>query len=424
VIRNETGEPRRMVGINWDVTDERVRENKLTTALAQEKELAEKARAGDRAKSEFLAVMSHEVRTPMNGILGFAELLSRAPLLPPEYHNYAQTIVQSGEALLHILDDILDFSRLEAGRLQVEGVRFSPRKMLGDIQTLLAQQAGDKQIEFLIQVEDEVPDFLEGDAGRLRQILLNLVGNAIKFTERGLVSIHMKAGSSSTFEFAVKDTGVGIAPEQMARIFQPFTQADSSISRRYGGTGLGLTISRRLAELLGGRLTVKSQPARGSEFSVIVPLRHASPSETTALVRSSEPLDTSFAEKYPLRILVVEDDKINLKLIDTLIRRLGYQPFTAQNGREAVEVFCKEHPDCLLMDLQMPEMDGIEATEAIREQESSSGKKAAFISALTANIFPADRQRCFDVGMNDYLNKPIKIAALAELLVRAKAWLS
>jgi len=420
IIRDETGQPVRMSGINWDVTEERIREQKLTAALIHEKELAEKARAGDQAKSEFLAVMSHEVRTPLNGILGFAELLSQVPTLTPEYQGYARTIVQSGESLLRILDDILDFSRLEAGRVEIETAPFLPRELLEDIRCLLARQAAEKDLQLLVFVAPSTPEYLLGDAGRLRQILLNLAGNAIKFTEQGsiLISLEPVVDSKNILVFSVKDTGSGIATEQLDRIFQPFIQVDSSISRRHGGTGLGLAISRRLTELLGGALSVQSRPGQGSEFFVTVPFSTLE-KPSTRPVESEIPLDATFASRHPLRILLVEDDTVNLKLIQTLIRRLGYDPLTAANGREAVDTYLKNHPDCLLMDLQMPEMDGIEATRRIRESDRGTGTTPPFISAITANIFPADRQRCFDVGMNDYLNKPVKMANLAQVLLRA-----
>ena len=426
VVRDESEKPLRMIGISWDVTEERIREEKLSEALSREKELAREALAGDRAKSEFLAVMSHEIRTPMNGILGFAQLLSQDPSLTSDSRNYAQIIMQSGEALLRILDDALDFSRLEAGRVQIEKSRFSPREMLKSIRALLVQRASEKELKLHIVVDDGIPEHLEGDAGRLRQVLLNLVGNGIKFTERGCVTLGLRPspGRSSTgaltFEFSVKDTGLGITPGQIERIFKPFTQADSGNSRRYGGTGLGLSISRSLTELMGGTLTVQSQPGQGSEFFVAVPLDVPEQSSDIATGTPPEPLDVAFANKHPLRILLVEDDRENLKLVLTLIRRLGYEPLAARNGREAVEIYQREQPSCLLMDLRMLEMDGIEATEKIRALEMASGNgKRAFIAALTADVFPAGRQRCIDAGMNAYLNKPVKLSALAEVLTKA-----
>jgi PAS domain S-box-containing protein len=431
VLRDASGQPSHIIGINWDVTEERAREEKLNEALLHEKELVLEALAGERAKSEFLAVMSHEIRTPMNGVLGFAELLSHAPSLPADCKNYAETILQSGEALLRILDDILDFSRLEAGGLEIEKSPFQPRKMLQDIRSLLAQPAADKRLKLLVVVDDGVPEYLVGDAGRLRQILLNLAGNAIKFTESGSVTLGFWPSQATTtpgpgmFEFSVKDTGSGIAPGQIDLIFRPFTQADSSISRRHGGTGLGLTISRRLTELLGGSMMVRSQPGRGSEFLVGLAMDAAQSPEEIEAGAPPDPLDRTFALRHPLRILLVEDDRVNLKLILALIRRLGYEPLAAHNGREAVEIYRSEKPQCLLMDLQMPEMDGIEATEKIRANERAAGNgHAVFIAALTANIFPLDRRRCFEAGMNSYLNKPVKLSTLAETLAQASDFTS
>ncbi len=424
VLREESGLPIRMTGINWDVTEERLREEKLNLALAQQKELAEKARAGDLAKSEFLAVMSHEVRTPLNSILGFSELLSQTPDLPPASRDYAQTITSSGEALLRILDDVLDFSRLDAGRMEIEYSNFSPREILADIQALLAPQARERQLALEISIDPQIPARLKGDPGRLRQILLNLVGNALKFTERGSIHLSLRPSlTAAAYEFSVKDTGPGIAPEQLDRIFQPFTQADSSISRRHGGSGMGLSISRRLAELMSGSLTVRSRPGLGAEFIFKVPLRQAAPDTSATSDLGPENFDESFARQYPLRLLVVEDDKVNLKLILALLQRLGYQAFAAKNGREAVQIQQRQHVDCILMDLQMPEMDGMEATQSIRNFEKiAHSPQPAFISALTANIFPADRQRCFDAGMNSYLNKPIQLAALASTLREASSF--
>ncbi len=419
LLYDQSGNPWRMIGTNLDVTEEREHEHALALGLAQEKELSEQARAGDRAKGEFLAVMSHEIRTPLNGILGFSELLAKTPELPAESRDYVETITSSGEALLRILDDVLDFSRLEAGHVQMERTRFAPREILGDIRTLLSQQAREKGLTLEVAMDASIPEYLAGDAGRLRQILLNLTGNALKFTEAGTVTLGLRPRQGETkHEFFVKDTGGGITPAQVKKIFQPFTQADSTISRRHGGTGLGLSISRRLAELMGGTLTVRSQPGLGSEFVLTLTLDEAGPLPEVA--GPPQMLDASFAAGHPLRILVVEDDRVNLKFMLALLRRLGYEPLAATNGREAVEIQQREQPDCILMDLQMPEMDGIEATKKIRAREKAScAARVAFISALTANIVPADRQRCFDAGMDTYLNKPVRMTALTAILAQA-----
>jgi PAS domain S-box-containing protein len=416
--RGQDGSPTRMIGVSWDVTEECESREKLAAALAHEKQLATEARAGELAKREFLAVMSHEVRTPVNGILGFAELLAHAENLPPELRNYSRIIAQSSESLLRILDDILEFSRLENGHISVETAPLSPRKLLEDIRDLFLTQTADKGLELAISVAADVPEYLAGDAGRLRQILLNLVGNSLKFTAQGRITISVTraAGSSSDFVFSVRDTGPGIPADQLEKIFSPFTQADSSISRRHGGTGLGLAIARRLTELLGGTLNVTSQPGQGSEFVAVIPFPVAVSPIAAAPAEPVHAFDASFAALHPMKILLVEDDATNRKLIGILVRRLGYEPLLATNGREAVEVARRDHPDCILMDLQMPEMDGIEATRAIRRFQDRS---AVYISALTADIFPTDQERCFEAGMDGYLNKPIKIAALADILVKA-----
>lgn len=424
IKRDAEGHFVRMVGVNHDVTEERERERELALALAQEKELSERARAGEQAKGDFLAAMSHELRTPLNGILGFAELLEQSPNMPEESRQYSKTITQSGEALLRILDDILDFSQLEAGRLRIETTKFDPRKLVYGVRDLLVRQAQEKDVGFDAIIEESVPELLIGDPGRIRQILVNLIGNAIKFTDRGSVRFHLSSVRShgdgpTQFAFEVHDTGHGIPSEKLETIFQPFIQADSSISRRYGGTGLGLSITRRLTELLGGEVTVSSTPGEGSVFRAVLPLSVPERSGGFETIAHFEPLDSHFAQENPLRIMVVEDDKINLKLIQALIRRLGYDPLTAHNGREAVEIYRREKPNCILMDLQMPEMDGIEATMMIRSFEQEAHSDASYIFALTANILPADKQRCFEAGMNEHLNKPVKIHALAQLLTKA-----
>lgn len=409
------------LSINRDVTEKRRREAELAQALKHEKELTEEARAGEKAKGEFLAVMSHEIRTPLNGILGFSELLAHTSGLPEEALSHARTIVNSGEALLHLLDDVLDFSRIEAGRMPIEHEAFSPSQLLESTRSLLAPLAAEKSLDMSVSVAPDVPRFVIGDAGRIRQILLNLAGNAVKFTEHGRITLSLRRGTASCWmEFLVTDTGPGIAPEKVQSIFQPFTQADSSRRRRHGGTGLGLTISLRLAQLMGGTLTVESQPGLGSEFRLALPLAEATTGGEDAPQESEVELDSEFAGKHPMRVLVVEDDKVNLRLILTILRRLGYEAHAASNGSEAVAAFRQVKPDCILMDLQMPGLDGIEATRAIREiEKSSEGKKPAFIAALTADIIPADRKLCFEAGMNTYLNKPVKIASIAATLIEA-----
>ncbi len=424
VIRDKTGTPLRLIGIIWDVTRARLREQSLADALETEKELVQKAQAGEKAKSEFLAVMSHEIRTPMNGILGFADLLKESQALPEECTDYVHTISESAHALLRIIDDILDFSRLESGRIKIESVRFSPTQVATDIVALLQPVVIEKGLELnLTAGVAALPAFVKGDAGRVRQILLNLVGNALKFTERGSVTIDATSESLSSSQtrisFLIRDTGPGMTPADLKSIFEPFTQIDSTHSRRFGGSGLGLTISRRLAEAMNGSLVGESEPGIGSCFTVTVPVSIPLATDSPSPQLSASPLDKSFAEHFPLSLLVVEDDRINLKLIRSIAKKLGYEPFTAQHGKEAIEVFHESRPDCVLMDIQMPEMDGIDATRRIREFEKDQDLKPAFIAALTADTIPADRKRCFEAGMDDFLTKPVKHRDLSDLLARA-----
>ncbi len=419
-IRDEAGQLQGFAKVTRDLTERRKAETSLKEALELQRELTRQARAGENSKSQFLATMSHEIRTPMNGIIGYADLLARAEELLPEHREYAQTLYQSGRALLRILDDILDFSSIEAGTLRVEKVPFSIETLLGEVKLLLTPAAEQKGLSLLAKIPDNLPQMVVGDPGRLRQILLNLTGNAIKFTETGSVTISVEFFAENPhWTFSVKDTGPGIPEERRNAIFAPFTQADASTSRRYGGTGLGLAISKRLSDLLGGTLNLRSKVGEGSEFVLQLPLTVFSGETMKETVPDEATFDGQFAARHPLDILVVEDDRINLKLIRSLLCKLGYDPTMAINGREAVEAYREKRPACILMDLQMPEMDGIEATEAIRALEKENKNGTVFIVALTANTVAADRDRCFEAGMSAYLNKPIRRNLLCEVLAQA-----
>jgi PAS domain S-box-containing protein len=385
-----------------------------------EKELMEAkdaAEAASHAKSDFLAVMSHEIRTPMNGVLGFAELLAQGEL-NPEQQEHVRTIRQSGETMLRIINDILDYSRIEAGRLEIEARGFGPEQVIEDVRSILEPSAVEKSITLEVHVSGRIPERVIGDEARLRQVLMNLAGNAVKFTTAGGVVLEIEEVREGMLRFSVRDTGPGIPPDKLENIFDPFVQADSSIARRFGGTGLGLAIARRLVDLMGGCLEVQSRLGVGSEFSFEIPLPRDAPAPGRRVAHLH--FDEEFSVQHPVSILVAEDDEVNRLLIRTVLRRLGYEPVMARDGEEAVGKYCSTRPQCVLMDLHMPVIDGIEATRRIREIEAlDAGRPRAFISALTADVLPAERECCERAGMDAYLSKPLDIDALGRVLEQA-----
>jgi CheY-like chemotaxis protein/nitrogen-specific signal transduction histidine kinase len=391
----------------------------LADAAASAEALARQAEAASRAKSEFLATMSHEIRTPLNGVIGLTALLLDDALTPAQRED-AEMIRSSAEALRTIVDDILDFSKIEAGRLDLEMVELNPHDLVDDVVAILAEQARRRGLLLDAHLAPDLPERLQGDPIRLRQILLNLVGNAIKFTPAGHVEIAVRvdpAGPDARLRFEVRDTGIGITDEAQARLFEPFTQADSSTTRRYGGTGLGLAISRRLVTLMGGNIGVISTEGQGSTFWFMVPLsvaQSARLSVTAADHADNARLPVLTLERPPL--LVVDDNPINRKVAARIAERLGFEVDTAADGHEAVEMAAQRQYVAILMDCQMPGLDGFEATSAIRAAEPA-GRRTPII-ALTANAFAGVRDECLAADMDDYIAKPTTVNSVATVLSR------
>jgi signal transduction histidine kinase/ActR/RegA family two-component response regulator len=374
-----------------------------------------------QAKSEFLAKMSHEIRTPLNGVIAAADLMA-ATQLNNEQHELLDTLRLSAKTLLGIINDILDFSKIEAGRMVLETLPFTPTVLVEEVVSIMAPAAHSKGLTVRTELSSSLPHSVAGDPLRLRQILLNFVGNAIKFTACGEVVIRAMRlkkgeGQSVWLRFEVQDTGVGIPPEKQAGIFDAFTQADSSVTRQYGGTGLGLAICKRLVELMGGQIGVYSQPGQGSCFWFEVPLpviQENAPEETTAQPSGSA---LNSHELDGVRVLLVEDNPVNQKVAIRMLQKLGCVVELAENGQQALEKLERASYDIVLMDMQMPIMDGLTATRLLRQREQQTGHHQVVI-ALTANAMQTDRELCLDAGMDDYLSKPLTLDALQVMLLR------
>jgi PAS domain S-box-containing protein len=435
-VRDEQGNITHFVAIKQDITQRKQFEQRL-------EEVAEQAQAASRAKSEFLANMSHEIRTPMNGILGMAQLLMDTPL-NEEQKDYVTTLKDSAESLLSLLGDILDISRIEAGKMELRYEPFDLRQTVHQVARLFAARARQKGLLLQVEVDEAIPSSLNGDELRLRQILSNFVGNAVKFTEQGSVTIRVclaEAGSEQKanslrrqfaipehfrtvwVQLTVSDTGIGIAADKQAAIFESFTQADGSATRRYGGSGLGLAINRKLTDLMGGTIGVQSEEGKGSTFWVTLPLFAPNMEQSMGIVgsglsRRDAAADESAASgvaRAAGRVLLVEDNEVNRKVAVRLLQRLGYEVDVAQDGVEAVEKTAQQRYDAVLMDVHMPRMDGLEATRRIRERERATGGHQVII-ALTASAMKEDVEQCLTSGMDDYVSKPVRLEVLQGML--------
>jgi signal transduction histidine kinase/CheY-like chemotaxis protein len=424
---------------------DRIIQARLSDAKQQAEIQAQRAEAASKAKSDFLAMMSHEIRTPMNGVLGFANLLLDTPL-NPEQREFAQTVQRSGDALLAVINDVLDYSKIEAGRMTVEQIDFDLRSVCDEVRSILQAAVAKQGLVMSLSYDAALPRFIKGDPARLRQVLLNLAGNAVKFTERGTVRIEVSRLDEAQVKISVDDSGIGITAEQLDRLFRRFTQADCSTTRRYGGTGLGLAISKTLVELMGGTIGAQSHPDAGSTFWITLPLIAAAqtaadtsaadlPAERPRAARLTElspavvpTLVAAVAETVgapsgrvaaPLsarRVLLVEDNFVNQRVAVYMLSKLGARVDLAKHGREAIDMLGKSAYDLVLMDCQMPEMDGFEATRVIRDCGSAVLDHEIPVIAMTANAFPEDRARALASGMNDFLSKPVDRAVLASML--------
>jgi PAS domain S-box-containing protein len=407
VERDAQGQPVRVVGAYVDISERKHGE----VALEQAVRLAQ---SGTRAKSEFLATMSHELRTPMNGILGMAQLLMTPTVSEAQRVEFAGIILRSGQALLGLLNEILDLSRIEAGKLELSHEAFLPDQLVDEAVGLFREAARLKGLSLSVDRTALPTAAFLGDRTRLRQMLVNYLDNAVKFSKRGGITVTARECGSGGLEFAVADSGIGFTVEQQHRLFQPFSQVDSTLTREHGGSGLGLSIVARLAERMGGQFGAESQPGTGSRFWFRVPARRA-PVPAAALA----PAMTGHGDRLAGRVLVAEDNLVNREVLALLLGRLGVQMDFVGDGQAALELVRSGHRfDLVLMDVQMPLMDGLEATRCIRRWEQQHALPRTPVLAVTAGVFDEDRRQCLDAGMDELLAKPVDLDVLERMLRR------
>jgi|SaaInlStandDraft_5_1057022.scaffolds.fasta_scaffold04618_5 signal transduction histidine kinase/CheY-like chemotaxis protein len=399
------GDLQSLDGAIFDVTKQKETEQKLFFANAEAKKAL-------KIKSEFLANMSHEIRTPMNGIIGMTKLVQDTKL-DDQQKDYIDSISDCGESLLSIINDILDFSKIEAGKLDIAESAIEVTSFFKNILSIFEHMAKEKNLSIEVNIDSKVPEIIVSDPVRLRQIIVNLIGNALKFTNQGEVIIEVNVSNDDLLEIKVKDTGIGIAKNIQSKLFNEFTQADSTITKKYGGTGLGLSICKKLTSLMGGKISVHSDLGKGSTFTFTITKKVGNKAKLSNDKEVSGDFTFQLGKNYPLKILIVEDSAINRKLLSAILLKLGYQSEFAFDGKEAIEALVYKKYDLLFMDMQMPRMGGIEATQIINK-EYAEGRP--IIVALTANVFQEDIDRCLDAGMDDFISKPISIKVLKTIL--------